>query len=281
MIDVTATLNGLTIGAGTSYRWAAWPDGLVSTPQIRVGDIPRAQSHGVVAGQDWMGSASIVFDLIITGTSRTDAETKLAALLAAFAPEPANVPLDVRLFGAPDEYRMYGRPRGVQVALDRKVLSGIIRARCEFVATDPRRYSTTQQTASTGLSTAVGGLAFPAAAPFVFGSGGTDSTMSCPNVGTFPAPWVATFTGPLVAPALTHLATGKVLNLSGANLAAGETLVVDSLARTVLLNGSASRYSWLTSTSQWFDLDPGANSVNLTGASGAGNVSIAWRSVWI
>lgn len=278
MIDVTATVDGLTIGAGTVFRWASFPDGLFNTPQIRVGDIARAQAHGVIAGQDWLGSVAIAFDIVITGTSRTDAETQLQLLLAAFAPSAVDVPLDVRISGAPDEYRMYGRPRGVQTALGKGLLSGTIRARCEFVATDPRRYSTTLQTASTGLGTATGGLAFPAVAPFVFGAGGTGNTMSCPNPGTFPTPWVATFTGPLVAPTITHVASGKALILSGANLAAGETLVVDSKARTVLLNGTASRYLWLAAASQWFDLDPGANSVNLTGASGAGNVSIAWRA---
>lgn len=281
MIDVTAVINGLTIGAGTSYRWADWPQGLLETPSIRVGDVPRAQAHGVIAGLDWMNSLAISFDILVLGSSRTDAEVKLAALLAAFAPEQSNVALDVRISGSPSEYRLYGRPRGVQTALGRGFLSGTIRARAEFLATDPRKYSTTEQTASTGLATSSGGLTFPASAPFVFGSGGSGSTMSCPNDGTFAAPWVATFAGPLVAPTLTHVDSGKALILSGANIAAGETLIVDSLARTILLNGTASRYSWLAATSQWFDLSPGTNSVNLTGASGSGTVSLAWRSAWV
>jgi len=281
VIDATATIRGLTIGAGTDYRWREWPRGLLGTPRIRSADIERAQAHGMIAGRDWMGSRAVVFDITVLGSGQADGETKLNELLEAFAPSETDIALDVRISGNPAEYRMYGRPRGVDDNLGRMTLTGKMRARCEFVATDPLRYSTTEQSTSTGLATSSGGLTFAASAPFVFGTGGSGSTMSCPNDGTFAAPWVATFTGPLVAPTLTQVGTGKALILSGASLAAGETLVVDSKRHTVLLNGTASRYSWLAAASQWFDLLPGANSINLTGASGSGTVSIAWRSAWV
>lgn len=281
MINATATLDGLTIGAGTSYRWGSWPEGLLDTPDVRVADEPLAQRHGVQAGSDWMGALRIVFDIVVNGSSLSDAESKLATLAAAFQPSATDVPLDVRIGGSPSEYRLYGRPRGVLTKLDRKAIGGVFLARAVFVATDPRKYDVDQSSATTGLSAASGGLTFSASAPFVFGTGGAGSTMSCQNDGTFDAPWVATFTGPLVAPELVHVDTGKRLTLSGASLVAGDSLVLDSKTRTVLLNGTATRYSWLTSTSQWFDLSPGANSITLNGASGSGSVSITWRSAWV
>jgi hypothetical protein len=281
MIDTTATINGLTIGAGTSYRWASWPAGLFDTPAIRSADAPRAQQHGVLPGLDWMGALDLAFDVVVMGTSRSDGETKLLALLAAFAPSASEATLDVRVTGSPAEYRLYGRTRGAVSAAGRQFINGKALVHCAFRATDPRRYSTTQQTASTGLASAGGGFIVPAVVPWSGGSGGTGSTMSCPNNGTFAAPWVATFTGPLVSPTLTHVATGKQLIFSTGSIASGETLVVDSKNKTVMLNGTASRYSWLSGASRWFDLDPGANSVNLTGASGAGTVQLAWRSAWV
>lgn len=281
MTAATATLRGVTFGAGTSYRWASWPSGLLATPAIRSGDTPRAGSHGIQAGPDLLGGANIVFDLWVLAVTRVAAETAAAELLAAFAPSSVDLPLTVTMSGAPDTYLLYGRPRGAECRPDAKFNGGVLRVRAEFAATDPRRYSSTEQTASTGLPTAAGGLEFGAVAPFVFGTGGSGGAMSCPNEGTFPTPWVATFTGPLVGPVLRLEATGEQVSFSGATVASGQTLVVDSTERTVLLDGTTSRYSWLAPTSRWFELAAGANTVTLLGASGAGTVELAWRSAWI
>ena len=280
LADTTATINGLTIGAGTTYRWVSWPEGLVETPSIRLSDRPNAGDHGIIAGRDLMEGRPVSFEVWVLGPTRAEAEANSMLLLEAFAPSELDTTLDVRLTGTPSEYRLYGRTRGCVGKLGRFVAGKLI-IRCEFMATDPRLYSTTALSATTGLSTAVGGLAFPAVAPFVFGSGGTGSSMSCPNDGTLPTPWVATFTGPLVAPQLVHSGSGDDINLSGASIVAGETIVVDSAAKTVLLNGTTSRYNWLASVPNWFSLEPGVNTVTLLGASGSGSVSIAWRSAWI
>ena len=281
MNDTTALINGVTIGAGTAYRWADWPSGLYSTPPIRTTDTGLPDSHGVTAGLDRLNGRLVAFDVFVRAASRADGEVALAVLEAAFAPSDSETTLDVRITGTPDEYRLYGRPRGVLAPLGRRFINGTARVRCEFMATDPRRYALTESTATTGLATSSGGLAFPALAPFVFGTGGTGNTMSCFNAGTIATPWVATFTGPLVAPELVHNDTGKRLSLTGASLVAGDVLVVDAHdgVHTVIFNGAA-RYAWLAATSQWFLLEPGANSVVLLGASGAGSVSIAWRSAW-
>ena len=281
MDDITATIRGVTVGKGTVYRWASWPESLMSTPSIRTADVPRSGRNGVTPGPDLLGAGKVVFDLHVLGSDLATMEGYVADLTEAFAPSSSDIALDVRMSGTPDEYRFYGRPRGVEVAWPRTTRNGVCRARALFVATDPLRYSTTESTASTGLTTLSGGLDFPATAPFVFGTAGDSSVMDCTNDGTIATPWVATFSGPLTAPELVHLGSGKRITLSGATLAAGETLVVDSDARTVLLEGTASRYSWLAAASQWFDIEPGANSVQLLGASGSGSVSLAWRSAWI
>jgi hypothetical protein len=267
-------LNGLLMGQGTSYlvedfqMWVA--------PDIRPGETVRAQSHGAFPGTDWLGTRLVSAIVNITPSTQTAEIAAMQTLAGAWQPpaDGATVPL-VWQVGDGVKYRLNGKPRLASTAFEYWMPT-----ECRFVATDPRIYANTESSASTGLATGSGGLSFAATAPFVFGTSG-GAFMSCTNSGTFNAPWTATFTGPLVAPTLTHVGTGKALILSGASIAAGETLVVSSASRTVLLNGTASRYSWLAATSQWFDLSPGANSVNLTGASGAGSVTIAWRSAWI
>ncbi len=267
-------LNELLMGAQTDYvtrtldLWAA--------PEVRNGEMERAQQHGLFAGVDRFGGRMVAASFYVTGASDAIEVANRQALAAAWQPPASGVVPLVWMDDDGVKYRLNGKPR---------LASSLVEPRtpteCRFVATDPRIYANAEQSASTGLATTSGGLDFPAAAPFVFGTGGSGSTMACPNDGTIDTPWVATFTGPLVAPTLTHVDSGKALILSGASLAAGETLIVSSADRTVLLEGTASRYAWLAGTSQWFDLTPGANSINLTGASGAGTVSIAWRSAWI
>ena len=267
-------LNGILMGPSTNYtvrNLDMW-----SAPELRQGETARAQAHGMYQGTDWLSSRLVAAQLYVAAQTTDAAEIGLRQVLAG-AWQPPSDGGTVPLVWQEDDgvkYRLNGKPR-----LASSAVSPRMPTECRFVATDPRIYANTLSTASTGLASSGGGFAVPALVPWSGGSGGTGSTISCPNTGTFSTPWVATFTGPLVGPALTH-SSGNVLNFGGASLAAGETLVVDSAAKTVLLNGTASRYLWLTVT-QWFDLIPGANAITLTGASGSGTVSIAWRSAWI
>lgn len=268
-------LNGLLMGYGTTYTTIAFDTW--AAPEVRAGESSRAQAHGDYPGTDWLGGRLITLEFSVNPSTQPVEIAARQALTAAWCPpsDGSTVPLVWRE-GDGVTYRVNGKPRLASPRAEYRLPT-----ECRFVGSDPRIYANTLSTASTPLTTATSGLTFPATAPFVFGSGGTGNTMSCANAGTFPTSWVATFTGPLVAPELVHLGTGKRITLSGASLAAGETLVVDSDARTVLLNGTASRYSWLAPTSQWFSLAAGANSVMLLGASGSGSVSLAWRSAWI
>jgi len=112
----------------------------------------------------------------------------------------------------------------------------------------------------------------------VFGSAGTGGSISVTNSGNFPAPWVATIIGPVTNPVLT--CNGQSVTFNG-TVNAGETLVVDSLGRSVLLNGTASRYSWVAATSQWFELPVGVSSVNFGATSGTGTCNFSYRSTWL
>jgi len=276
------TLDGVPFGGTTEINVAS-VEGWLDLPDVRIGDSPRAGQHGLSMGEDFAGGRTIRF---VVETVGSDADAA-AAIVEAFRAklvfvdgDDGDIPLVGTTPGFP-ALRTLVRPRRRNNPLTWDSGIGAIRSTIELQAADPRLYADAESSASTGLSAAVGGLVFSAVAPFVFGSGGTGNTMDCTNEGTFPTPWVATFTGPLVAPELVHSASGKRVSLTGATLTAGQTLVVDSLEHTVMLDGTSSRYSWLAASSQWFDLAPGANAVDLLGASGAGSVTMAWRSAWL
>jgi hypothetical protein len=88
-----------------------------------------------------------------------------------------------------------------------------------------------------------------------------------------------TINGPVVNPRIENVATGQVISFTG-EVGASSALVISSLERTVLLDG-ASRYSWLTAGSQWFDLAPGPNTFRFAGTSGSGSATLDFRSTWI
>lgn len=270
-------LNGVLFGSGTSYvvrEFDPW-----RAPQVRQGEIARAQADGSYPGTDRLAEKLITAKLAISAATDVLEQAARRTMAGAWKPPAANttVPL-VWMEDDGVKYAVYGKPRLADTDLAPRLFTT-----ARFVATDPRIYTAALLSPSTGFPSGSGGLSFAgagAAAPFVFGSGGSGGTLDCTNAGTYETPYVVTFTGPIVAPTLEHSVQGRALVFTG-TLAAGETLVVDSRARTVLLNGTASRYSWLATSSQWFTLEPGANALRFSGASGTGTCSVSYAPAWL
>lgn len=273
MNNYTATLNGLTIGSGTIYRWTAWPSGL-GTADIRSQDTTRPRRNGVTPGDDLLGARTITFEVTIQG-AQSDLEAALAALNIAFAPSAADTWLDLRLTGNPSEYAFRGRPRGVEWDLSRRFTFGLADARCTFVATDPIKYGA-ELSQTIGLPSGTAGLSFPALGPFVFGaSSGGEATIT--NAGTTPVDWIATITGPITTPRLEMVGLSRRVSFNLA-VAAGETLVLDSRSGSALLNGTTPRTSTLQPGSRWWQLPVGSSTLRLRAASGSGTAEISWRN---
>jgi hypothetical protein len=278
MIDGTATLRGLTIGAGTVYGLRQWPS-VLSTATIRSTDDDRPRANGVVAGDDYYGSLSVSFDVQVKAGSQAASELATTALTAAFRRSDTDVWLTVRVKGNPSEYALLGRPRGVSVAIDRqRFLSGLVDARCVFVATDPLKYGTAASVPITLASTGAG-LSFPATFPAVFAGTAGVGIGSAPNIGTEQTGWTATLEGPLVNPRIEHVESGWFVKLN-ATIAAGQTVVLDSRATSIMLSGVAARPSWQWPGSRWFQLAPGANSIRFSADTGDGIATINYRPAW-
>lgn len=111
----------------------------------------------------------------------------------------------------------------------------------------------------------------------------TGSSITAPgtatNNGNFKAAWVLTVTGSAAGPiVLTRTAPGATKTISvTTSVPAAQLLVIDSRARSVVLNG-VNRYDLVTGTPEWFDLEPGANTI---GYSGGGTFSLAWNDSWM
>ena len=66
-------------------------------------------------------------------------------------------------------------------------------------------------------------------------------------------------------------------------LVGGDSLVIDTDKRSIILNGTASRRSSLLSGSQFFELAPGSSTIRFrnNGAFDAGTLSIAFRDAYL
>ncbi|MEU0719044.1 hypothetical protein ABZ498_17935 [Streptomyces lavendulocolor] len=137
-------------------------------------------------------------------------------------------------------------------------------------------------TSSLRISTTAGVLSWP----LNFGTPGSTGRLSVVNAGTAETHPVVEFRGPVTAPSLTNITTGDVLEYD-LPLAAGDVLVVDTLAGTVTLNGTASRLNTASNRSvpeQTFTFPPGTTPLSFRAAPGsndpAASVVVRYRAAY-
>jgi tail protein len=275
-------IGGLVLGSGTSYQIDADGPAGLGLPDLRTSDLPRPQDHGVFFGADFFSSRTVTIDIWLLAGIPADATDLMDALIAVWQPPAGSdtyAPLTVRLPGQDDRV-LYGRPR--RLAYDTSRLrSGAVKGTLQYEAADPRLYSATGGLATVNLPTVTGGLEWPTGWPLIWGTG-TAGGVTITNDGNFGARPVVTFHGDLLGLTLENVTAGKAFHMNDSYLlGAGETLVVDFDARTVLLDGTASRYGDVDSTSQWWELQPGPNSIRLAAHSGTGWAEINHRSAWL
>lgn len=280
--DWTFTYNGLTIGGDGSPYQITQLSGLHDSPEVRSSDQTRARDHGLYAGTDLLGGRTLTAEIEVV--AKHPNETVWSDFSRALVPGQGNeLPLVFQIPGVAGgvAIEVGARVRRLSLPVDRSYFFGHGSAMVQFVATDPRIYSQAATTYTVSQATVSGsGLVFPITFPLTFGGAVSGGQFVAVNAGEFAAPWTATISGPITNPTLENVTTGEAIAFTG-TVASGETLVVSSLDRSVLLNGTASRYSWLVVGSSWWNLAPGSNTVRLAGTSGSGSVSFTYRSAWV
>ena len=138
-----------------------------------------------------------------------------------------------------------------------------------LIAADPRVYSQATNTAS-------GALALDAGVA-------TGGPLSVTNAGSTPTSPTLTVSGPITNPVFTNVTTGQALSLT-TTIAAAASVTVDFAARTIVNQAGTSIYSTLNyTTSQWWALASGTNSVKVTGTwtVAGGTFTVGWRDAWL
>lgn len=204
---------------------------------LRGSNLERPGRHGSLPGQTYAEERVIELEL----TSIDDNPATLAALRRMTVPdeEPVEEPLAIWV-GTEQPQLVMAKLKRRAIPTDHAWSVGHHRATLQFVASDPKRYAVTESTSPTvGLpSPGIGGLTFPLTFPLTFGTPGTPGSTTVTNVGEA-ATWpVYTLTGPITGPIITT-GDAKLRFANDFELALGQTIVIDSDSRSVLLDGVA------------------------------------------
>ncbi|ALG06855.1 phage distal tail protein [Kibdelosporangium phytohabitans] len=253
-LDTTFAVGGVTFGVfpfvdGNGVEWQGDAvDGWYESPGRKLSQASRPADDGVYDGQSYSEARVITLEGAVLAPTRAlsdAANDTFNALLTSGAKEVLTVvePSWTRQCAV---QRAAGKPEVQRV----NELHWIYQL--QLVAPDPRKYSSTVRSVSTGLAKpAAGGVQWngptgttgvqwngPAGTAGVLWQSvsGTSGVMTMTNAWAAKTPIVFTVTGPAVNPKITNLLTQEVIQWQG-TLTAADTLVIDTGTGRVTLNG--------------------------------------------
>lgn len=277
----SVTFNGLSLDVDPYHLEVV--EGLLASPELRVSDRPLVARDGMVTGRDYYSGRAVTMTVNISASDSTALGTAVAAFKLAFAaPQAAELPLSFTIPGVAGgtAARLNVRPRKVALPIGAEYFGGVGRAAVELYATDPLIYSDTETVASIVLASGSSGMTFNMTFDLTFGAAISYGSSTLTNQGSATAPVVIRVYGPVTNPTVRNVTTGQSLAFT-ATLVAGEFIDIDTTDRTVLLNGTADRYSYLT-TPQWWGLQPGTNEIRyFADIASASTATVTYRSAWI
>lgn len=293
--DRQMSFGGLTIGPGTPYRIQV-ANGL-DLPTIRSGDSTRPRDHGELIGLDLMKGRTVDLS-ILTTSDGTGLDHALKALGAATVPGgTTEVPLWVKPLDLPQLVTMCRvRKRKIPWTLTFMVAS-VAKTDLQLHSTDPRLYGATLNP-SAHLPIPLGGLSFPATFPLSFGGGSATGDIAITHGGNAEMRPVLVIAGPCTNPKVVNDQAGWSLTFTnptqtGYTLATGESLTVDTEARSVLLTtgagAGAPHENWVVPGSTWpsvgvAGIRPGVNTIQFSSSDAttvAGTLTVWWAPAYL
>jgi hypothetical protein len=220
--------------------------------------------------------------ILLTGDVYCDTltmETYLDALKENYAPSTSLVPFYLKAPGVSERY-LSVKPLGCKYDWETVRRTGQSRIQFSMYAEDPRIYDSALTSLNIPFATG-GSLGFGFNLSFNFGFGGSAGSDGAfvNNTGNRPTPVIFTINGPSETPTIRDDTHGHALTFN-ISLAAGETLVVNTQYKTVLLNGATNRRGTLVNP-DWFFLPKGQTFLRYNALTGTGSsMDVAFHSAW-
>lgn len=238
-------------------------------PALRGSNADRPGRHGQIAGSKYADGRTVEVELTVMTDNDDMSILRAVDDVLAYAETPAEEDLAIWAKSA-DPLLVRGRLEKVAIPTDHEWSIGYHRVRMQFVCTDPRRYATWEEVSPVlGMpGGATTGITFPITFPITFGTGVTTGSLTVWNGGNFNAWPTFTLTGTLVAPSITRADTGQKLQFAPTfTLADGETMLIDSDARSVTVSGVSRRDALIAA--DWFALPARRDTVITLASTGA------------
>ncbi|MDX3165817.1 phage tail family protein [Streptomyces scabiei] len=284
-------LGGVVIGTGTPVVIAAI-EGL-GRADVRTADIDPPNADGIWLGADYYTGRTVRIDAAIKTPGDQAAALDILAALQAVHDDPAlrltgGATTGLRLkFPGRDVRVLNGRLRKAEPDLTRLV-NGWVPLDIEFLAADPLYYGDALQHATLPLGMiSGGGFTAPVVAPIVVnpGPGGTTRPGWIEVDGAAPTWPVLRIHGPCANPRITHVESGRVLQLNTA-IEPGDWIEIDTRPtwRSVLRSNGGNAATALTAASRidTFTLPTGVSELRWTATDPTNSARLAatWRPAW-
>jgi len=276
-----ATLGTLRLGAvdSTGVAWFLQSLEGWDSPESRSEFTDREGDHGAWASPVYLGSRPLTLSGTIIAPTRDFLEAAMDRLRVASGLTDTvltvweTVPKQTTV-------RRSGKPL-MQYVTDTVATYSVM-----VTAADPRRYSTSLQSETTQLPSSSGGLTPPVTPPLTSTAVTVAGEITADNDGTFETRAIFTVTGPADSPQiLTAMPDGSVVFLNYTDiLFAGDVLVIDTDAKTCVLNGVVSRRRFLVTPTGWPTI-PAQSEVAVQFRAkyynSSATLTASWRSAWM
>lgn len=279
--DWTGTIGALAFGAGTNYETAGvtgWRS--IVTAPVGAGMSPHQTGNGAWSTAYYAPTRQFTIHLNIVASVSAFAGA-VDALEAATQPSGAGfISVMLQVDGA--QTTMQAKLLSRDVPTDLEYQFGLSRATLTFEAPDPRRFGPVVS-AVAQLPVSTGGMIFPITFPLTIATTQVLGQAVLTNPGTATGPVKLRVDGPVTAPSIKHLESGLVLGFAaGFSVVAGDFLLIDCEARTVLANGQSSRSRSLISRG-WPGLLRGTNTFafNASSYSSTAQLTVTGTPSWI
>lgn len=274
----SGSYNGLSWGPGTDFHISD-VKGLDDLPAVRTSDAPRAADHGVWRGIDVLDRRVVQLDFAIIAKDNPTLFADVAQAEAAFQPQ-LSTELPLLLFGS--TRLVYCRCRRRDIPYDASIKRRTGTMTVELHAADPRVYDANQTTLLISPPIGATGAAWPWTFPLSWGGAATTGSASVTNTGNFETRPVITIKGPCTNPTISNQSLMATLTFN-ITLAGVDQLVIDTDARSVVLNGTASRRATLVTGSTWWTLPPGTSTLAFGAQSTSSGcmATVTYRNAWV